>query len=396
MLTNKNIILGVSGSIAAYKAAYLASALTKLNAHVDVIMTQNATNFIAPLTFETLTKTRCITDTFDRNFEYEVEHISLGKKADIMIIAPATANVIAKVANGIADDMLSTTALSLRCPLMVAPAMNTRMYDHPATCENLETLKKRGVIIAEPQSGILACGDEGRGRMEEPEILTERIITAILRKKDLTGKKIVVTAGPTREAFDPVRYITNHSTGKMGYALAREAVARGASVSFITGPTGHTAPIGTTEISIENALELKEAALKEFETADAVIMAAAVADYRPVQIADNKIKKSDGNITVELEKTEDILLEMGKRKKAGQILCGFSMETENVIANSRKKLEKKNLDMIVSNNLKVDGAGFGTDTNVVTIITKETEESLPIMEKQDVAKEILDRIATML
>ncbi|MCR4841652.1 MAG: bifunctional phosphopantothenoylcysteine decarboxylase/phosphopantothenate--cysteine ligase CoaBC [Eubacterium sp.] len=396
MLKGKTVILGVTGSIAAYKIANLASALKKLRADVHVIMTKNATEFITPLTFETLTGNKCLVDTFDRDFKYDVKHVSLGEKADIMLVAPASANVIGKLAHGIADDMLTTTALSLQAPLLVAPAMNTHMYEKTVVKENLETLGRHGITVIEPASGRLACGDTGKGKMPEPEVLMEWILNTILRPKDYRAKNVLITAGPTREAFDPVRFITNHSTGKMGYALAREAIARGARVTFVCGPCGHEAPLGCMEVvNVETAAQMHDAVVSRFASQDVVIMAAAVADYRPVEVSTDKIKKSDEDATFRFEKTDDILMELGQKKRDDQFLCGFSMETTDVIENSRKKLLKKNLNLIVSNNVKVDGAGFGTDTNVVTLIDSKGELGLPIMEKSQVAKEILDRIQKM-
>ncbi len=395
MLEGKTVILGVSGSIAAYKTAYLASALVKLHADVHVIMTKNAENFINPITFETLTGNKCLTDTFDRDFEFDVKHVSLGQKADIMIIAPASANVIGKMAHGIADDMLTTTVLSATCPIYVSPAMNTKMYEKAIVQENLQKLKENKINVIEPASGYLACGDTGKGKMPEPDILKEYILMEIGADKDLAGKNILISAGPTREAVDPVRFISNHSTGKMGYALSHEAAMRGANVTLVTGPVSFEPPIGIEVINVTSAKEMHDGLMDTYDKADAVIMAAAVADYRPKTVSSEKIKKSDDSAAIELERTDDILMEMGQ-KKMHQILCGFSMETENVIENSRGKLEKKNLDMIVVNNLRTEGAGFGTDTNVVTIIDKNGENPLPKASKHEVSKKVLDRIAQML
>ena len=395
MLSGKTVILGVTGSIAAYKSAYLASSLVKLNADVHVIMTKNALNFISPLTFETLTCNKCLTDTFDRQFEYDVKHVSLGQKADLMMIAPASADVIGKLSCGIADDMLTTTVLSATCPVIVSPAMNTHMYEKKVVQDNLKRLKDLGIKVIEPASGYLACGDTGTGKMPEPEILKEHILMEIAREKDLVGKKVVISAGPTREDIDPVRFISNHSTGKMGYSLAHEAAMRGASVTLVTGPVAFEPPLNTSVINVNSAKDMYDALMGEYDDADAVIMAAAVADYRPKNVSCEKIKKSTDDSAIELTRTDDILMAMGQHK-GGRVLCGFSMETENVLENSRKKLKKKNLDMIVVNNLRTEGAGFGTDTNVVTIITCEGEYDLPKASKHEVSKKILDRITQMM
>lgn len=396
MLKGKTILLGVTGSIAAYKAADLASRLVKQHAEVHVIMTENATKFISPITFETLTSTKCITDTFDRNHPIEVEHISLAKKADLAIIAPATANIIAKMAYGIADDMLSTTLLACTCPVLVSPAMNTRMYDHPATQANLAILSERGVKIIEPSSGRLACGDDGKGKLPDPAVLVDCILAQIACKKDLEGRKILVTAGPTREAIDPVRFITNHSSGKMGYAIARAAALRGADVTLVSGPVSLTPPAGVSLVPIESARDLFDAVTAVSDQQDIIIKAAAVADYRPAAVSDEKIKKSDDDLSLALERTEDTLKYLGDHKRKGQILCGFAMETSDLVNRARGKLQKKNLDMIVGNNVKVAGAGFGTDTNVVTFITADKTEQLEIMSKDNVAMKLLDRLAEML
>lgn len=393
MLTGKTVVLGISGSIAAYKIAYLASALKKLHADVEVIMTENATQFITPVTFESLTGNKCLVDTFDRNFKFSVEHIALAKRADIFMLAPATANVIAKVAHGLADDMLTTTFLACKCPKYISPAMNTQMFENPITQDNLKICQSYGMHVIQPACGYLACGDTGAGKMPEPEELLDHIIHEIAYPKNLTGKKILVTAGPTREALDPVRFLTNHSTGKMGYAIARVAAARGAEVTLVTGPTEIKKPGFVKVVPIESAREMYEAVTVASEEQDAIIKAAAVADYRPAHVSDEKIKKKDGDeLSIPVERTDDILAYLGSHKKPGQFLCGFSMETEHMLENSRKKLEKKNLDMIVANNLKVAGAGFGTDTNIVTLITKAGERQLEKMSKEQVADKLLDAI----
>ena len=393
MLTGKTVVLGISGSIAAYKIAYLASALKKLHADVEVIMTENATQFITPVTFESLTGNKCLVDTFDRNFKFSVEHVALAKRADIFMLAPATANVIAKVAHGLADDMLTTTFLACKCPKYISPAMNTQMFENPITQDNLKICQSYGMHVIQPACGYLACGDTGAGKMPEPEELLDHIVHEIAYPKNLTGKKILVTAGPTREALDPVRFLTNHSTGKMGYAIARVAAARGAEVTLVTGPTEIKKPGFVKVVPIESAREMYEAVTAASEEQDAIIKAAAVADYRPAHVSDEKIKKKDGDeLSIPVERTDDILAYLGSHKKPGQFLCGFSMETEHMLENSRKKLEKKNLDMIVANNLKVAGAGFGTDTNIVTLITKAGERQLEKMSKEQVADKLLDAI----
>lgn len=391
-LQGKNVLLGVTGSIAAYKIAGLASMLVKKNANVQVLMTKNAVNFINPITFETLTGNKCLVDTFDRNFEFSVEHVSIAKKADMLMIAPASANVIAKIAHGIADDMLTTTALACRCPKIIAPAMNTNMYENPVTQDNLTICEKYGMEVMKPAVGYLACGDTGAGKMPEPEELFDYIAKTIAYPKDLAGKKILVTAGPTIEPLDPVRYITNHSTGKMGYAIALAAAYRGAEVTLVTGPTALNRPrfVKTVEVTTAKEMFSKVALLSREQ--DCIIKAAAVADYRPSTVSPEKVKKKDGNLTIDLERTDDILAYLGTHKQEGQFLCGFSMETEDMVENSRIKLEKKNLDMIVANNLKVDGAGFGVDTNVVTIITPEKELELEKMTKEEVAHRLLSEI----
>lgn len=391
MLKGKHVLLGVTGSIAAYKIANLASMLVKLNADVHVIMTKNSEQFIFPVTFETLTGNKVIDDTFERNSGYHVAHIAMAAEADVVMIAPASANVIAKLAHGIADDMLTSTMLAVTAPILLSPAMNTHMYENPITQENIQKIKNLGYKIIEPADGYLACGDTGKGKMPEPEVLCECILQEIACKKDMVGKKVLITAGPTRESIDPVRYITNHSTGKMGYALAENAARRGAEVTLVSGPTQLKKPRFVKVTDVITAEEMYRSVEKEFDRQDIVVMSAAVADYRPEVVAENKIKKSDGEMKIPLERTTDILGTLTPRKKQ-QFICGFSMETENMLENSRAKLKKKNLDMIVANNLKVAGAGFGTDTNVVTIITEDSCEELPIMKKEEVAGAIFDRI----
>ena len=392
MLAGKTVLLCVSGSIAAYKIAYLASALKKLKADVHVLMTRNATNFINPITFETLTGNKCLVDTFDRNFEFSVEHVSLAKAADVVLVAPASANVIAKLAHGLADDMLTTTVLACTCKKIISPAMNTRMFENPITQDNLKICEHYGMEVISPASGYLACGDTGAGKMPEPEVLLQYILKEVQYEKDLKGKKILVTAGPTREAIDPVRYITNHSTGKMGYAIAKTAALRGAEVTLVSGPAEVEPPMFVHFVPVVTAQDMFEAVTGRSDEMDAVIKAAAVADYRPKFVNTEKTKKKDGDMAIELERTDDILKWLGEHKKDSQFLCGFSMETEHMLENSRAKLKKKNLDMIVANNLKVAGAGFGTDTNVVTMIRENKETELPIMSKEEVAGAILDEI----
>lgn len=394
LLENKHIILGVTGSIAAYKIASLASMLAKQQADITVVMTKNATNFINPITFESLTGNRCLVDTFDRNFEFQVEHVSLAKQTDVVLVAPASANVIAKAAHGIADDMLTTTLLACRCPKIFAPAMNIRMYQNPIVQDNIKVLEKYGIEVISPASGYLACGDTGEGKMPEPEVLYEAIVRA-LTPKDLTGKKVLVTAGPTQEKLDPVRYISNHSTGKMGYAIALAAVRRGADVTLVSGKTNLQAPSGVRFVPVVSAADMAEAVKAAAFEQDIIIKAAAVADYRPAAVADEKMKKKDGELSIALERTEDILAWLGNHRQEGQILCGFSMETEHLLENSRAKLNKKKIDMIVANNLRQEGAGFGTDTNVVTLLTKEGAEELPMLSKEEVADRLLDRLLTL-
>lgn len=392
MLKGKTIILGVTGSIAAYKIANLASMLVKQHCDVHVIMTENATNFINPITFESLTNNKCLVDTFDRNFQFHIAHVSLAQKADAMMIAPASANIIAKLAHGIADDMLSTTALACNKPILVSPAMNTRMYENPITQDNIETLRNYNFTIIEPETGRLACNDVGAGKMASETILMDYIMREIAYEKDLHGKKILITAGPTVEAIDPVRFISNHSTGKMGYALAKQAMLRGADVTLITGPTALTPPPFVDVVSVESSKDMFEEVITLAASQDIIIKSAAVADYKPASMATEKIKKKDGDSVIPLVRTQDILSHLGTHKKEGQILCGFSMETENLIENSRKKLEKKHADMIVANNLRESGAGFGTDTNIVTLITKEDMVELPILSKDEVANRILSKL----
>ena len=392
MLKCKNVLLGVTGSIAAYKIANLASALVKLHANVDVIMTRNATNFINPITFETLTGNKCIVDTFDRNFEFDVKHISLAKKADICMIAPASANIIGKIAHGIADDMLSTTVLACRCPMIISPAMNTYMLENPVVQDNLRTLEHYGWEVVDAASGYLACGDTGKGKMPEPDVLLQYILKHIAYEKDMAGLKVLVTAGPTQEAIDPVRYITNHSSGKMGYAIARAAMLRGADVTLVSGPTALTPVPFVKMVDIVTAKDMYEAVTSVSNEQDIIIKAAAVADYRPAQVAEDKIKKKDGDMSIALERTDDILKFLGEHKPEGQFLCGFSMETKNMLENSRAKLEKKHLDMIAANNVKVAGAGFQGDTNVLTLITAKDEKELEMMSKDECAMKLLDRI----
>ena len=392
MLKGKTVLLGITGSIAAYKIAYLASALHKLHADVHVLMTENATNFINPITFETLTGNKCLVDTFDRNFQFQVEHVSIAKKADVVMIAPASANVIGKLANGLADDMLTTTVMACRCQKILSPAMNTAMYENPVVQDNIRKLKTYGYEVITPASGYLACGDTGAGKMPEPETLLEYILREAAFQKDLAGKKLLVTAGPTQEAIDPVRCLTNHSSGKMGYAIAKMAMLRGAEVTLVSGPTAIEPPLFVKVVPVTSARDMFEAVTSLSDEQDIIIKAAAVADYRPKQVSEDKVKKKDDQASIELERTDDILKYLGQHKKQGQFLCGFSMETRDMLRNSRAKLEKKNLDMVAANNLKVEGAGFQGDTNVLTLITQDEEVSLPLMSKEDAALKILDKI----
>ena len=392
-LSGKTVLLGITGGIAAYKMANVASALRKTGAEVHCILTQNATQFITPLTFETLTNNRCIVDTFDRNFQYDVAHVSLAKKADVILIAPATANVIAKLAHGLADDMLTTTVLASRCPKLIAPAMNTAMLENPATQENLATLRRYGFTVIAPATGMLACKDVGSGKLPEPEVLCEEIYRVIAREKDLQGLHITVTAGPTQESLDPVRFLTNHSSGKMGYAIAREAMLRGADVTLISGPVALKAPLGVKLVNITTAQEMLEGVQAALPQTDVLVMAAAVADYRPAVVADQKMKKGEGDMSIPLERTGDVLGWVAQNRHPGLFVCGFSMETEHMLENSQKKLSKKKLDMIVANNLKTQGAGFGVETNVVTLITQDWVEELPLLGKDEVAGKLLTAIA---
>ena len=391
-LEGKTVLLGVTGSIAAYKIAYLASALKKRHADVHVLMTENATNFINPITFETLTGNKCLVDTFDRNFQFQVEHVSIAKKADVVMIAPASANVIGKLAHGIADDMLTTTIMACKCKKFISPVMNINMFENPVVQDNLKILEHYGYEVIAPVCGYLACGDTGTGKMPEPETLLAYIEREAACEKDLKGKKILVTAGPTQESVDPVRYLTNHSSGKMGYAIAKAAMLRGADVTLVSGRTSIEPPMFVKLVPVVTARDMYEAVTSVSNEQDIIVKAAAVADYRPARISEEKVKKSDGQMSIELERTDDILKFLGEHKKEHQFLCGFSMETENMLENSRKKLEKKHLDMIVANNLKVEGAGFAGDTNVVTIITGQEEVSLGKMTKEETALRILDEI----
>ena len=391
MLKGKTVLLGVTGGIAAYKAAALASALIKLGATVEVVMTENATKFVTPLTFEQLTGRRTMVDTFDRNFSHQVEHIALADRTDLVIIAPATANICAKLAHGLADDMLTTTVLACRCPKLIAPAMNTNMYENPITQDNLSVLKRYGWDVIDPASGRLACGAVGKGKMPEPETLVQHILKYIAMPHDLDGKRVLVTAGPTQESIDPVRYITNHSSGKMGYAIARAAMLRGADVTLISGPVDIDAPMFVKLVPITSAQDMFNAVAEHYYDADYIFKAAAVADYTPTTYYDNKVKKSDNDMSIPLKRTTDILAFLGEHKKADQVICGFSMETENMIENSRAKLVKKNVDMICANNLKQDGAGFGVDTNIITVITENETVELPLQSKDATANEIISQ-----
>ena len=392
MLKGKTIVLGVTGSIAAYKIANLASMLVKLHADVQVLMTKNATNFIHPTTFETLTSHKCLIDTFDRNFQYSVEHVALAKQADVVLIAPASANVIGKLANGIADDMLTTTVMACRCKKIISPAMNTAMYENPIVQDNLKKLKHYGMEIIEPAVGLLACHDVGVGKLPSEDILLQYILKEAACEKTMADKRVLVTAGPTVEAIDPVRYITNHSTGKMGYAIAREAMLRGAKVTLVTGPVAIDPPMFVDVVPVTSAADMFEAVTGRAQEQDIIIKAAAVADYTPVTTATEKIKKKDGDNAIALTRTKDILGWLGEHRREGQFLCGFSMETQNMLENSRQKLTKKNVDMIVANNLKVQGAGFGGDTNVVTLITADGATELPLQSKEEVAGKLLEEI----
>mgnify|MGYP004511637577 FL=1 len=392
MLKGKTVVLAVSGSIAAYKIASLASTLGKLHADVQVLMTQNATNFINPITFETLTGNKCLVDTFDRNFQYSVEHVALAKRADVVLVAPASANVIGKIANGIADDMLTTTVMACKCKKIISPAMNTQMFENPIVQDNLKKLEHYGYEVIQPAVGLLACKDVGKGKMPEPETLLEYILREVAYEKDLKGKKILVTAGPTQESIDPVRYLTNHSSGKMGYAIAKVCSMRGADVTLVSGKTAIKPPLFVDVVPVTTAREMYEAVTGRFDRQDIVIKAAAVADYRPKTISEQKVKKADGELSIEMERTDDILKYLGEHKRSNQFLCGFSMETEHMLENSRKKLKKKNLDMIVANNVKVEGAGFAGDTNIVTLITRDDETQLPLLSKEETAVEIMNKI----
>lgn len=392
MLKGKTVILGVTGSIAAYKMANVASMLVKMGCDVHVIMTQNATNFITPITFETLTANKCLVDTFDRNFQFHVAHVSLAKKADLLLVAPASANVIGKLANGIADDMLTTTALACTCKKLIAPAMNTNMYHNPATQDNLKKLEGYGYTVIQPDSGMLACRDQGDGKMPKEEVLVAHILREIAYEKDLKGKKVLVTAGPTQESVDPVRYITNHSTGKMGYEVAKAAMLRGAEVTLVSGVTALEKPLFVDYVQVVSAEDMFEAMKARFLDNDIIVKSAAVADYKPKTVADDKMKKKDGEMSIELDRTHDILKYMGEHRREGQFYCGFSMETQNMLENSRVKLDKKNIDLVIANNLKIAGSGFGTDTNVVTMISKQEEIQLELLTKEEVAHKILDEI----
>ena len=392
MLKGKTVVLAISGSIAAYKIASLASALGKLHADVQVLMTQNATNFINPITFETLTGNKCLVDTFDRNFQYSVEHVALAKRADVVLVAPASANVIGKIANGIADDMLTTTVMACKCKKIISPAMNTQMFENPIVQDNLKKLEHYGYEVIQPAVGLLACKDVGKGKMPEPETLLEYILQEVAYEKDLKGKKILVTAGPTQEPIDPVRYLTNHSSGKMGYAIAKVCSMRGAEVTLVSGKTAIKPPLFVDVVPVTTAREMYEAVTGRSDRQDIVIKAAAVADYRPKTISEQKVKKTDEELAIEMERTDDILKYLGEHKRANQFLCGFSMETEHMLENSRKKLKKKNLDMIVANNVKVEGAGFAGDTNIVTLITADDETQLPLLSKEETAVEIMNKI----
>ena len=395
MLKGKTVVLGVTGSIAAYKIANLASSLVKLHADVHVIMTKNATNFINPITFETLTKNKCMTDTFDRNFMYNVAHVSIADKADVMLVAPASANIIAKMAHGIADDMLSTTYLAMKCPVIVSPAMNVNMFTNPVVQRNIKTLEEFGVTVIPPDNGYLACGYTGAGKMPSELVLLDYILRETAKEKDLAGKRVLVTAGPTRESIDPVRFITNHSTGKMGYAVARQAMLRGAEVTLVSGPVSIDPPPFVRVVNVSSAKDMFEAVKVNFADADIIIKTAAVADYTPEITADEKIKKSDGSLSIQMKRTADILKWLGENKRDGQVLCGFSMETENMLENSRAKLQKKNADLIAANSLRDEGSGFGTDTNHLVLIKRDGVTDLPLLSKSDAADRLLDELLTM-
>ena len=396
MLSGKTVLLGVTGGIAAYKAAGLASSLVKLHANVEVVMTDHATKFITPLTFEQLTGRKAMVDTFDRNFVHQVEHIALAERTDLVIVAPATANICAKLAHGLADDMLTTTILACKCPKLIAPAMNTNMFENPITQDNLQLLRKYGWDVIEPASGRLACGAEGKGKLPEPELLLQYILRSIAFEHDLAGKKVLITAGPTQEALDPVRYLTNHSTGKMGYALAKMAMLRGAEVTLVTGPTAITRPPFVNVILIRSAQEMFDAVVAHADASDIIIKAAAVADYTPAEYAQHKIKKADADLSIPLKRTQDILKYLGENRRINQVICGFSMETEHLLENSRNKLLSKNIDMICANSLSQSGAGFGVDTNIITIITAGDTWQLPLLSKEAVANSILSKAATLL
>ena len=396
MLKGKTILLGVTGGIAAYKAAALTSALVKLHANVEVVMTDHATKFVAPLTFEQLSGNKVMVDTFDRNFVHQVEHIALAERTDLVMIAPATANVAAKLAHGLADDMLTTTVLACRCPKLIAPAMNTNMFENPVTQDNLEILRKYGWEVIAPASGRLACGAVGAGKMPEPETLVQHILKELAMPHDLKGKRVLVTAGPTQESLDPVRFLSNHSTGKMGYAIAKMAMLRGAEVTLVSGPTSVQPPMFVNVVNIKSAQDMYEAVCANAEQSDFIFKAAAVADYTPMDYADNKMKKKDGDLSIPLKRTQDILQYLGSHRREGQIICGFSMETENMLENSRAKLVKKSVDMICANNLKVAGAGFGVDTNIITLITKDDMVELPLLSKEAAANEIINKAKSLL
>ena len=395
MLKGKTVVLGVTGSIAAYKIANLASSLVKLHADVHVIMTKNATNFINPIAFETLTKNKCMTDTFDRNFMFNVAHVSIADKADVMLAAPASANIIAKMAHGIADDMLSTTYLAMKCPVIVSPAMNVNMFTNPVVQRNIKTLEDFGVTVIPPDNGYLACGYTGAGKMPSEQVLLDYILRVIAKEKDLAGKRVLVTAGPTRESIDPVRFITNHSTGKMGYAVARQAMLRGAEVTLVSGPVSIDPPPFVNVVNVSSAQDMFEAVKENYAGADIIIKTAAVADYTPESTADEKIKKSDGSLSIPMKRTADILKWLGENKRDGQVLCGFSMETENMLENSRAKLQKKNADLIAANSLRDEGSGFGTDTNHLVLIKRDGVTDLPLLSKSDAADRLLDELLTM-